>query len=237
MQTVIHTSESRGHANHGWLDTYHTFSFGMYHDPSRMHFGMLRVLNDDFVIGGAGFGKHGHDNMEIISIPLQGSLAHSDSTGNEGIISTGDVQIMSAGSGIQHAEYNASDNELVNFLQLWIFPKERNINPRYDQMSIAKQDVQNQFRNIVSSEKKDNTLWINQDAELYLGEFDIATDIMHTLKSANHGVYVFVIEGSITIGETTLNKRDGMGIYDIESVLMRIHAQSNILLIEIPMKA
>ena len=237
MQTVIHTSESRGHANHGWLDTYHTFSFGMYHDPSRMHFGMLRVLNDDFVIGGAGFGKHGHDNMEIISIPLQGSLAHSDSTGNEGIISTGDVQIMSAGSGIQHAEYNASDNELVNFLQLWIFPKERNINPRYDQMSIAKQDVQNQFRNIVSSEKKDNTLWINQDAELYLGEFDIATDLMHTLKSANHGVYVFVIEGSITIGETTLNKRDGMGIYDIESVLMRIHAQSNILLIEIPMKA
>ena len=237
MQTVIHTSESRGHANHGWLDTYHTFSFGMYHDPSRMHFGMLRVLNDDFVIGGAGFGKHGHDNMEIISIPLQGSLAHSDSTGNEGIISTGDVQIMSAGSGIQHAEYNASENELVNFLQLWIFPKERNINPRYDQMSIAKQDVQNQFRNIVSSEKKDNTLWINQDAELYLGEFDIATDIMHTLKSANHGVYVFVIEGSITIGETTLNKRDGMGIYDIESVLMRIHAQSNILLIEIPMKA
>ena len=237
MQTVIHTSESRGHANHGWLDTYHTFSFGMYHDPSRMHFGMLRVLNDDFVIGGAGFGKHGHDNMEIISIPLQGSLAHSDSTGNEGIISTGDVQIMSAGSGIQHAEYNASDNELVNFLQLWIFPKERNINPRYDQMSIAKQDVQNQFRNIVSSEKKDNTLWINQDAELYLGEFDIATDIMHTLKSANHGVYVFVIEGSVTIGETTLNKRDGMGIYDIESVFMRIHEQSKILLIEIPMKA
>lgn len=237
MQTVIHTSESRGHANHGWLDTYHTFSFGMYHDPSRMHFGMLRVLNDDFVIGGAGFGKHGHDNMEIISIPLQGSLAHSDSTGNEGIISTGDVQIMSAGSGIQHAEYNASETELVNFLQLWIFPKERNINPRYDQMSIAKQDVHNQFRNIVSSEKKDNTLWINQDAELYLGEFDIATDVTHTLKSANHGVYVFVIEGALTIGDITLNKRDGMGIYDIESVLMRIQDQSKILLIEIPMKA
>ena len=237
MKTVIHTSDSRGHANHGWLDTYHTFSFGMYHDPSRMHFGMLRVLNDDFVIGGAGFGKHGHDNMEIISIPLQGSLAHSDSTGNEGVISTGDVQIMSAGSGIQHAEYNASETERVNFLQLWIFPKVRNINPRYDQMSLSQEDLQNQFRNIVSSERTDNTLWINQDAALYLGEFDIAKDIMHTLKSANHGVYVFVIEGSVTIGDITLNKRDGMGIYDIESVLMRIHEQSKILLIEVPMKA
>ena len=128
MNIMIHKSESRGHANHGWLDTFHTFSFGMYHEPSRIHFGMLRVLNDDFVIGGAGFGKHNHDNMEIISIPLQGSLAHSDSTGNEGVISTGDVQIMSAGSGIQHAEYNASETELVNFLQLWIIPKEKKFN-------------------------------------------------------------------------------------------------------------
>ena len=151
MTSIIHRSETRGHANHGWLDTYHTFSFGMYHEPSRVHFGMLRVLNDDFVIGGEGFGKHGHDNMEIISIPLQGSLAHSDSTGNEGIISTGDVQIMSAGSGIQHAEYNASETELVNFLQLWIFPKARNISPRYDQLTFTKEHLRNHLQHIVSA--------------------------------------------------------------------------------------
>ena len=192
MNIMIHKSESRGHANHGWLDTYHTFSFGMYHEPSRIHFGMLRVLNDDFVIGGAGFGKHNHDNMEIISIPLQGSLAHSDSTGNEGVISTGDVQIMSAGSGIQHAEYNASETELVNFLQLWIIPKEKNIQPRYDQLSFTKEQLRNQLRPIVSATEKEGTLWINQDAELYLGEFDASIEISHDIKSANHA-YIYLL--------------------------------------------
>ena len=236
MNIMIHKSKSRGHANHGWLDTYHTFSFGMYHEPSRMHFGMLRVLNDDFVIGGAGFGKHNHDNMEIISIPLQGSLAHSDSTGNEGVISTGDVQIMSAGSGIQHAEYNASETELVNFLQLWIIPKEKNIQPRYDQLSFTKEQLRNQLRPIVSATEKEGTLWINQDAELYLGEFDASIEISHDIKSANHGIYIFVIEGSLTIGDVTLNKRDGIGIYDTDSVLATVHKQSKLLLIEVPIK-
>lgn len=236
MNIMIHKSESRGHANHGWLDTYHTFSFGMYHEPSRIHFGMLRVLNDDFVIGGAGFGKHNHDNMEIISIPLQGSLAHSDSTGNEGVISTGDVQIMSAGSGIQHAEYNASETELVNFLQLWIIPKEKNIQPRYDQLSFTKEQLRNQLRPIVSATEKEGTLWINQDAELYLGEFDASIEISHDIKSANHGIYLFVIEGSLTIGDITLNKRDGIGIYDTDSVLATVHKHSKLLLIEVPIK-
>ena len=236
MNIMIHKSKSRGHANHGWLDTYHTFSFGMYHEPSRIHFGMLRVLNDDFVIGGAGFGKHTHDNMEIISIPLQGSLAHSDSTGNEGVISTGDVQIMSAGSGIQHAEYNASETELVNFLQLWIIPKENNIQPRYDQLSFTKEQLRNQLRPIVSATEKEGTLWINQDAELYLGEFDASIEISHDIKSANHGIYIFVIEGSLTIGDITLNKRDGIGIYDTDSVLATVHKQSKLLLIEVPIK-
>ena len=236
MNIMIHKSKSRGHANHGWLDTYHTFSFGMYHEPSRIHFGMLRVLNDDFVIGGAGFGKHNHDNMEIISIPLQGSLAHSDSTGNEGVISTGDVQIMSAGSGIQHAEYNASETELVNFLQLWIIPKEKNIQPRYDQLSFTKEQLRNQLRPIVSATEKEGTLWINQDAELYLGEFDASIEISHDIKSANHGIYIFVIEGSLTIGDITLNKRDGIGIYDTDSVLATVHKQSKLLLIEVPIK-
>ena len=236
MNIMIHKSESRGHANHGWLDTYHTFSFGMYHEPSRIHFGMLRVLNDDFVIGGAGFGNHNHDNMEIISIPLQGSLAHSDSTGNEGVISTGDVQIMSAGSGIQHAEYNASETELVNFLQLWIIPKENNIQPRYDQLSFTKEQLRNQLRPIVSATEKEGTLWINQDAELYLGEFDASIEISHDIKSANHGIYLFVIEGSLTIGDITLNKRDGIGIYDTDSVLATVHKHSKLLLIEVPIK-
>ena len=236
MNIMIHKSESRGHANHGWLDTYHTFSFGMYHEPSRIHFGMLRVLNDDFVIGSAGFGKHNHDNMEIISIPLQGSLAHSDSTGNEGVISTGDVQIMSAGSGIQHAEYNASETELVNFLQLWIIPKEKNIQPRYDQLSFTKEQLRNQLRPIVSATEKEGTLWINQDAELYLGEFDASIEISHDIKSANHGIYIFVIEGSLTIGDITLNKRDGIGIYDTDSVLATVHKHSKLLLIEVPIK-
>jgi redox-sensitive bicupin YhaK (pirin superfamily) len=237
MNIVIHRSETRGHANHGWLDTFHTFSFGMYHEPSRMHFGMLRVLNDDFVIGGAGFGKHGHDNMEIISIPLQGSLAHSDSTGNEGVISTGDIQIMSAGSGIQHAEYNASENELVNFLQLWIFPKERNIQPRYGQLSFSKVQLHNTLAHIVSSAEKEGSLWINQDAELYLGEFDAGIDLSHRIKSKHHGVYVFIIDGEVMIGETKLHRRDGMGIYDAESVLIRMQEKTKILLIEVPMKA
>ena len=197
---------------------------------------MLRVLNDDFVIGGAGFGKHNHDNMEIISIPLQGSLAHSDSTGNEGVISTGDVQIMSAGSGIQHAEYNASETELVNFLQLWIIPKEKNIQPRYDQLSFTKEQLRNQLRPIVSATEKEGTLWINQDAELYLGEFDASIEISHDIKSANHGIYIFVIVGSLTIGDITLNKRDGIGIYDTDSVLATVHKHSKLLLIEVPIK-
>lgn len=230
----IHKSETRGHANHGWLDTYHTFSFGMYHDSSRMHFGMLRVLNDDIVIGGAGFGKHGHDNMEIISIPLKGSLAHTDSTGNEGIISTSDVQIMSAGTGIMHAEYNASESELVNFLQLWIFPKERNIEPRYDQMRFDHDKLKNQLCPIVSNNPSIEALRINQDASLYLGEFDESKIVKHYMASTKHGVYVFVIEGMVTISGQELQRRDGMGIQDEESVLMHIASNSKILLIEVP---
>ena len=230
----IHKSETRGHANHGWLDTYHTFSFGMYHDSSRMHFGMLRVLNDDIVIGGAGFGKHGHDNMEIISIPLKGSLAHTDSTGNEGIISTSDVQIMSAGTGIMHAEYNASESELVNFLQLWIFPKERNIEPRYDQMRFDHDKLKNQLCPIVSNNPSIEALRINQDASLYLGEFDESNIVKHQMASTKHGVYVFVIEGMVTISGQELQRRDGMGIQNEEFVLMDIASNSKILLIEVP---
>lgn len=235
MSILIHKSETRGHANHGWLDTYHTFSFGMYHEPSRMHFGMLRVLNDDMVIGGAGFGKHEHDNMEIISIPLQGSLAHTDSTGNEGIISTGDIQIMSAGTGIMHAEYNANQTELVNFLQLWIFPKERNIEPRYDQMKFDHSELKNRLCPIVSNNPSIEALRINQDACLFLGEFDESKIVKHQLASISHGVYVFVIEGKVTISGQELQRRDGIGIQDEEFVLLDIASRSKILLIEVPL--
>jgi hypothetical protein len=236
MNAVLHKAMTRGHANHGWLDTFHTFSFGSYHNPERMNFGMLRVLNDDTVIGAAGFGKHGHENMEIISIPIAGSLAHADSTGNEGIIKPGDIQIMSAGSGIMHSEYNGSEDATVNFLQLWIYPHMRNIAPRYDQRAFEQEELRNAFRMIVSDDQKADALWINQDARLYLGEFSEAREIVHALKTTHHGLYVFVIEGSLKIGDVLLDKRDGLGIYDMESVLMHIQPQSKILLIEVPMK-
>jgi redox-sensitive bicupin YhaK (pirin superfamily) len=202
-----------------------------------MHFGMLRVLNDDFVIGGAGFGKHGHENMEIISIPLQGSLAHADSTGNEGIIKPGDIQIMSAGSGIMHSEYNGSEDETLNFLQLWIYPHMRNIAPRYDQRAFEQEELRNAFKMIVSDDQQADALWINQDARLYLGEFSETKEIVHALKSSHYGLYIFIIEGTVKIGDMQLDKRDGYGINDVESVLMHIQQESKILLIEVPMKS
>src|SRR5882757_2117555 len=170
MKTILHPANTRGHANHGWLDSHHTFSFAGYDEPSRVHFGMLRVLNDDIVKGGNGFGRHPHDNMEIVSIPLRGALEHGDNTGGHGIIKSGEVQIMSAGSGIAHSEKNASENELVNFLQIWVFPKERDITPRYDQKEFKVEDRINKFQTVIAPEKDGSALWINQDAWFNLGD-------------------------------------------------------------------
>jgi quercetin 2,3-dioxygenase len=235
MKTVIHKAETRGHANHGWLNSYHTFSFAGYHDPSRVHFGMLRVLNDDIVQGGRGFGQHPHDNMEIISIPLKGSLEHGDNTGGHGIIKSGEVQIMSAGSGIAHSEKNASPTEAVNFLQIWVFPKEKNITPRYDQKLFSAEDRVNKFQTVVAPEKNENSLWINQDAWFSLGNLQTGSTTEYTLNKNTSGVYAFVIEGDVTINGEKLNKRDGLGVWDTDKLSIVADSHAEVLLMEVPM--
>ena len=235
MKTIIHKAESRGHANHGWLNSYHSFSFAGYDDPSRVHFGLLRVLNDDVVTGGRGFGQHPHDNMEIISIPLKGALEHGDNTGGHGIIKSGEVQIMSAGSGIAHSEKNASKTEDVNFLQIWVFPKEKNIQPRYDQKEFKSGDRVNKFRTVVSPEKGENALWINQDAWFQLGNLKKGTKTEYALKNKGNGVYAFIIEGDVTINEQSLNKRDGFGVWDTDKLFISADNDAEVLLIEVPM--
>ena len=236
MITKIHKSDTRGFADHGWLKSKHTFSFASYYDMSRTHFGMLRVLNDDIVEGGMGFGTHPHDNMEIVSIPLSGSLEHKDSMGNIAVIKKGEVQIMSAGTGVRHSEYNHSKTEEVNFLQIWIFPKERNIKPRYDQKVISDAEKKNEFLTVVSPDKDDNdAMWINQDAYFSLCKVDAGYEISYDVKIKGNGVYLFLIEGDVIIEEKEFNRRDGVGIEDTERVLIKSKSDSYILAIEVPM--
>lgn len=235
MKTVLHKANTRGHANHGWLDSHHTFSFAGYFDPARTNFGALRVLNDDRVAGGMGFGQHPHDNMEIISIPLRGSLEHGDNTGGHGIIKSGEVQIMSAGSGIVHSEKNASRTDEVNFLQVWVFPKEKNIQPRYDQKLFPASDRQNKFQTVVSPEKENGSLWINQDAWFSLGKFSKGVTAEYVLNKNVNGVYVFVIEGDITTNDQKLNKRDGLGVWETDKLSISADNDAEVLLIEVPM--
>jgi redox-sensitive bicupin YhaK (pirin superfamily) len=235
MKTTLHKAGTRGHANHGWLNSYHTFSFAGYQDMSRMNFGVLRVLNDDVVQGGRGFGKHPHDNMEIISIPLSGALEHNDDTGRNEIIKTNDVQIMSAGTGIAHSEYNASKTEPVNFLQIWIFPKVDNIAPRYDQKTFKPEDRVNQLQTVVAPDNA-NAIKINQDAWFSLGRLDkgFATD--YFLKKESNGVYAFVINGDVTINGQQLNKRDGLGIWDVNKLTITADSDAEVLLIDVPLE-
>lgn len=235
MKTIIHKANTRGHANHGWLDSHHTFSFAGYHDPSRVNFGALRVLNDDIVKGGNGFGRHPHDNMEIISIPLKGALEHGDNTGGHGIIKSGEVQIMSAGSGIAHSEKNASATEAVNFLQIWVFPKVRNIQPRYDQKLFPAEDRVNKFQTVVSPEKNGNALWINQDAWFSLGRLETGFSTEYKLNNKDSGVYAFVIEGDVTVNGQKLNKRDGLGVWDTDKLSIVADSEAEVLLMEVPM--
>ncbi len=236
MKTTVHKADSRGHADHGWLNSYHTFSFANYHNPERVRFGLLRVLNDDIVQPGEGFGTHPHDNMEIISIPLKGALAHKDSTGSEHVINTGDVQIMSAGSGLYHSEYNASKKDEVNFLQIWIFPKERDIEPRYDQKTYNAEERKNKFQLVVSPEKTGDALWINQDAYFSLVNLDKGKNVKYEIKQKDYGVYIFVLEGSVTAAGENLSKRDGLGIEDVNNVDITASEDSELLVMEIPMK-
>ncbi|MEP2774197.1 MAG: pirin family protein [Fulvivirga sp.] len=235
MQKIIHRAESRGHANHGWLDSHHSFSFAGYHNPERMHFGMLRVLNDDWVAGGKGFGTHPHDNMEIVSIPLEGALEHKDTTGNSKVIKTNDVQIMSAGSGIMHSEYNHSSSDKVNFLQIWIFPKERNIEPRYEQKTFAPTDRMNQIKTVVSPNKEDDAIWINQDAYFSLASFKKGSKPTYKINRPENGVYTFVISGDVEIAGESLHTRDAIGISDVEEVSFESKTDVEVLFIEVPM--
>ncbi len=235
MKTILHQAESRGHANHGWLDSHHTFSFAGYYEPTRVHFGLLRVLNDDIVKGGMGFGQHPHDNMEIVSIPLHGALEHRDNTGGHAVIRSGEVQIMSAGSGIAHSEKNASSTEDVNFLQIWVFPKERNIKPRYDQKVFEKDARKNILQTVVSPEKENGALWINQDAWFTLTNLTKGASVDYAPHRTGSGVYVFVIDGDVTAGGQTLRRRDGLGITEFDNVTLRAERDSELLLIEVPM--
>lgn len=236
MKTVLHKSNERGHADHGWLKAYHTFSFASWYNPEQVHFGMLRVLNDDTVAPGTGFGRHPHDNMEIVTIPLKGELKHSDSTGGSGIIKAGEVQIMSAGKGVFHSEMNPSQDEAVSLLQTWVFPKERNIEPRYDQRAFPKEERLGKLRVVVSPDEKDGGMWINQDAWYSLGSFDAETTIDYTMHKPGNGVYIFVIEGSVEAAGQKADKRDGLGVWDAETFPVKIGAGSELLLIEVPMK-
>lgn len=234
--TVLHKAETRGHANHGWLDSHHTFSFANYYNPERMHFGVLRVLNDDQVDPGMGFGTHPHDNMEIISIPLEGDLEHKDSMGNVAVIKHGDIQVMSAGTGIQHSEYNRNKDGLVKFLQIWVFPNKKNVTPRYDQVTLNIQDRHNTLQQIVSPNPDDAGVWIHQDAWFHMGKFDKGFATEYKLKKQGNGVYAFVLKGDLRINGQTLNQRDGLGIWDTDKISIHSDSQdAELLLMEVPM--
>ena len=232
---IYHPADSRGSADHGWLKAKHTFSFASYYNPERIHFGMLRVLNDDLIAEGVGFPTHPHDNMEIITIPLKGAIAHKDSMGNSSVIHKGEIQVMSAGTGIQHSEYNFSDSEILQLLQIWIFPNKKNVEPRYQQLSVN-QDVTNQLHQILSPHPEDDGVWIHQDAWFHIGKFNTAHTIDYTIKKEGNGVYVFVIDGSVRIENHELSERDGLGISKTNQFSIEIlNEKTEILLMEIPM--
>lgn len=236
MNTVLHKANTRGHANHGWLDSHHSFSFANYYNPERMHFGALRVLNDDIIEGGKGFGTHPHDNMEIISIPLEGDLEHKDSMGNTALIKEGDIQAMSAGTGIFHSEYNKNGDKAAKFLQIWVFPKERSIQPNYAQISLKDIEKKNQFYQVLSPSQNDAGVWIHQDAWFHLGKFDEAVTSEYQIKKSGNGVYAFVLDGTAEIEGQTLSKRDGFGIWNVDKFNIKANKNSRILLMEVPMK-
>ncbi|WP_454881354.1 pirin family protein [Sphingobacterium detergens] len=234
--SVLHKADSRGLADHGWLVSHHTFSFANYHNPDRMHFGVLRVLNDDKVEAGKGFGIHPHDNMEIISIPLDGDLEHQDNMGNTTIIKKGDIQVMSGGTGVMHSEFNKNDDRLVKFLQIWVYPNKRNVTPRYDQITLDVSQRHNKFQQILSPSQDDEGVWIHQDAWFHLGRFDQDFVTDYKVKKAGNGVYAFIIKGSVSIDGQELESRDGLGIWDITNLEIKATSpETEILLMDVPM--
>lgn len=235
MKTILHKSNTRGHADHGWLNAYHSFSFAGYYDPERIQFGALRVLNDDTIAAGMGFGTHPHDNMEIITIPLEGDLAHKDSMGNTEVIKFGDVQVMSAGTGIQHSEFNPNADKRTKLLQIWLFPKQRNVTPRYQQITLNVEDRKNKLQQILSPNADDAGVWIHQDAWFNMGKFDSGTEVSYTLNKKDNGVYLFVLSGDLTVDGNLLNTRDAIGMTDFETLDIKANTDAEFLLMEVPM--
>ena len=236
MKTVYHKADTRGFADHGWLESHHTFSFANYYNPERMSFGVLRVLNDDQVASGMGFGTHPHRDMEIISIPLEGDLEHKDSMGTTAVIRNGEIQVMSAGTGVQHSEYNKNKDGLVKFLQIWVIPNKMNVTPRYDQISIKENEKINDFQQILSPNPYDEGVWIHQNAWFNLAKFEKGNAKEYRIHDAKNGVYVFVLKGSAKIGEQILGTRDGFGIWETESFTLAALEDSEVLLMEVPMQ-
>lgn len=233
--TILHKAESRGHANYGWLDTHYSFSFAEYYNPERMNFWALRVLNDDIIAGGKWFGTHSHDNMEIITIPLEGDLEHKDSMGNTTVIKENDVQVMSAGKGILHSEYNKNTNKEVKLLQIWILPNQENVEPRYDQISLKDIEKKNIFYQIVSPNKDDQGVRIHQDAWFHTGNFTSWTSEIYTIKKRGNGIYIFILEGEVEIEGEILQKRDALGISNTDKINVKVLKESRILIMEVPM--
>ena len=234
--TILHKADTRGYANHGWLKSHHTFSFANYYNPERVHFGVLRVLNDDQVAAGRGFGTHPHDNMEIISIPLEGDLEHKDSMNNVAVIKKGDIQVMSAGTGVYHSEYNRNSDKETKFLQIWVFPNKKNVTPRYDQMTLDIADRRNRLQQVLSPNPEDEGVWIHQDAWFHIGTFDADTSTNYDIKRQGNGVYAFILKGDFEIDGQTVNQRDGLGIWNTKSIALKALTQdAEILLMDVPM--
>ena len=236
MEFTLHKAESRVFADHGWLKSAHTFSFANYYNPERIHFGVLRVLNDDFVAPGMGFGMHPHENMEIISIPLSGELEHKDSMGNTSTIKNGDIQVMSAGTGINHSEYNPNQIEPVKFLQIWVIPNKKNVTPRYDQITLNTEDRNNKLQQILSPNQDDEGIWIHQNAWFHIGRFDENHKETYTLKKKENGIYLFLLEGRLSVNGHELTRRDGLGIKKVSEIsLMALENNTEVLLMEVPL--
>ena len=236
MKSIFHAADTRGHANHGWLDAYHSFSFANWQNRDRVHFGALRVLNDDKIAGGRGFGSHPHDNMEIVTIPLEGALEHKDSMGNQGRIQAGDVQAMSAGTGVFHSEFNGNAAEDCRLLQIWVFPNQKNVAPRYDQKTFLPEGRANQFQVLVGPDGSDGAMNIHQNAWFSLGQFDAGRAENYAVKWAGNGVYAFLISGAATIGGQKLNRRDAVGIWETVGFDIKMEENSELLLIDVPME-
>ncbi|WP_430817133.1 pirin family protein [Carboxylicivirga sp. RSCT41] len=235
MQTQVIRAESRGKADYGWLKANYSFSFANYYNPERTHFGVLRVLNDDVIAPSTGFDTHPHDNMEIITIPLSGRLMHKDSMGHTSFIENGEVQVMSAGKGIFHSEYNGSDSDELNLFQVWLFPNKKNVEPRYQQISLSTVEKRNELYQVLSPNDNDEGVWIHQDAWFSMAKADAGWETIYKSKKAGNGIYLMVIEGELEVADTLLNKRDAIAISDFSELKLKAISDAYILIMDVPM--